>query len=144
MFGRHDRISPYILVLGDEVLEEAGIDLSIVPILLEVNTVDLLGFDTGRDVGGLYLQGCPLVLVIRDSLNYPYLEYAVFAALLLREDFKCFRRISRSDNTVGDLARDDTSSSDVARGRKSDEVTERGHAVSAYNATISYDLPGET
>lgn len=50
------RISPYILVLSYKVLEKAGIDLSVVPVLPEVNSVDLLGFDTGRDVGGVNLQ----------------------------------------------------------------------------------------
>lgn len=81
----------------------------------------------------------PLVLVTRGSLDYSHLKYAVFAALLLGEYFKGLGRISGSDNTVGDLARDDTSSGDVARCRKSDEVTERGHAISTYNAAISYD-----
>ena len=113
--------------------------------MLEVNTVDLLGLDTGRDVGGINLQGCQSVFVVgtRNGLNCSHLEHAVFAGLLLGEDFKSLRRISGSDNTIRNLARDDTGCGDVARSGKSDEIAERGHAVSACKSFVSRDFPIE-
>lgn len=50
-----DRARWELLVLDDDVLEEGRLDLTIVPPLLEVGTVQLLRLDAGRDIGWIDL-----------------------------------------------------------------------------------------
>lgn len=53
-----------LFVLGDDVLEEFCIDFGVVPLLLQVHTINLLGFDFRGLIGGIDLidpsdQGLP-------------------------------------------------------------------------------------
>ena len=50
----HMRIT-YVLVRGNDVLEQRFVDLAVVSSLLKRNAVDLTGLNIGRDVVGIHL-----------------------------------------------------------------------------------------
>jgi hypothetical protein len=54
-----------LLVLGDDVLEEGRLDLTVVPLLLEVDTVHLLSLNAGRDIAWIDLH--PLICILSVS-----------------------------------------------------------------------------
>ena len=64
------------------------------------------------------------------------LKHAILAALLFREDLERLIRVARRDDAVGNFARDDPRSSEVARGGQGDKIAERGHAVRTFNAIL--------
>lgn len=66
-----DCCTTYLLILRDDVLEQLGVDLGIVALLLHMDAVHLASLDLGR-------------LVVR-----VHLQNAVLAALLLAEDVEC-------------------------------------------------------
>lgn len=95
-----------VLVLRHNVVEQLSVNLGVVALLLEVNTVDLLGLNLGGNVVGVDL------------------EDTIFAGLLLFEDVKRFVGVSGCNHTIGNLTRDDFGSCEVARGGESNEVSE--------------------
>lgn len=96
----------YLFVGGDDVLEQGLVDLAIVPLLLERDSVNLTGLGLGGDIVGVHLQD------------------AVLASLLLLENLQSLGLVTGSDDTVGYLSRDDLGGGGVDGVRESDKVTE--------------------
>lgn len=115
--------SSYIFVFCDYVLEQLRVDFGVVPPLLEVYTEYLFRLDIRRLIRRIDLQGSSAQSRHNFRLN-AYLENTVLSALLLGKNIKCLGAVAWCDDTVGDLAGDDTSSSEIARSRKGDKVTE--------------------
>lgn len=107
-----------VLVLGDEVLEERGIDLDVVTLLLHGETIDLAGLDLLGLVIGVHL------------------EDGVLAALLLLQELQSIGIIGGGNDTVRDLAGDDLGSDQVDSRGDGDPVTEGRHAVSTTGTGI--------
>lgn len=114
-----------VLVLGDEVLEERGVDLDVVALLLHGKTIDLAGLDLLGLVVGVHLQD------------------GVLAALLLPQELQSIGVIGGSNDTVRDLTGDDLGSNQVDGRGDGDPITEGGHAVSTTGTGIGRGDGGE-
>ena len=106
------------ILRGDDGAEGLGGDLDIVAVLLEVDAIDGSGLGRGRVVLGVDL------------------EDEVTATLLLLEDLKSLRFISRSDDTVRNLLGDDLGSGEIDNITESNHVTKAAHAVSTSGTGI--------
>lgn len=114
-----------VLVLGDQVLEERGVNLDVVALLLHGKTIDLAGLHLLRLVVGIHL------------------EDGVLAALLLPQELQSIGIVGGGNDTVRNLAGDDLGSDQVDGRGDGDPVTEGGHAVSTTGTGIGRGNGGE-
>lgn len=100
-YGRNLQIPQSVraefLVLGDHIREQVRIDLHVVSTLLQRQPEDRSGLDCVR-----------LVFVHVES------QHTVIAALLLAQNVQCFWLVAGRDNTVRDLAADDSGGDHIA------------------------------
>ena len=101
-----------VLVCRGDVGEECiVVEVDLVASLLEGDAIDHLALDRSRTIGGVHLN---------DTIG---------ALALGLQDLECLGFVARGDDTIADLAVDQTGGSNVAHIGEGDEVAERRHAV---------------
>jgi hypothetical protein len=101
-----------------------GGDLDIVAVLLEVNAVD------GAGLGS------------RGVVFWVDLKNKISATLLLLEDLKSGIIVARSNNTIGDLLRDDAGSRNVNNIAEGDHIAKAAHAIGSSGTSIGLGEAG--
>ena len=108
-----------LFVLGNDILEQVGVNLQIVSTLFKGDTKHILVLDWLRNISRVDLDD------------------VVGAFAFFFQDFQSLFGVARSDDTIRNLALDDSCGAGITNVRQSDKVAVGGHSVCASCSCIS-------